>query len=184
MDALGEKPPYLRDIPLAQLLDAKIHTADFLASIGFPASDAQIEADAARSVFATLTDPDLTEIAKKQSVALLETPESVRHLVAMLTAYDWQWIEHATEIRNYLVSQLLEATQHPDPKVYMKAIELAGKIKEVGLFEERVVQRRENVSDEELEAKIREKMAKLRALERPKEEPVDAVFTEKRVERA
>lgn len=174
---LGPKPPFLRDIPVAELLDAKIATADFLSEL--PDSDAEIEADAARAVFTALTDPAQPDPAKRKAIALLETPESVRHLVAMLTQYDYELIAHADSIRNKLIAGLLEECDDPDPRVRLKAYELTGKIKEIALFEERVTVRKETLSDEELDARIRERVEKLKRLASPApQEPVDVEFTE------
>lgn len=173
---LGERPPFLRDVEVKDLLDAKIRTADFLADL--PDSDAAIEADAARAVFTALTSPQETDASRRKALALLETPESVRHLVAMLTEYDYQLVQHADAIRNKLIAALLEECDDPDPRVRLKAYELTGKIKEVALFEERVTVRKETLSDEELDSRIRERVEKLKQLAAPKEEPVDVPFTE------
>lgn len=176
---LGPKPPYLREIPLAELLDAKIHTSEFLAALGEDASDAQIEADAARQVFGALTDPNTNDSQKRQSIALLETPEAVRHLVGMLTAYDWEYVHHANEIRGKLVSSLLEDVDDPDPRVRMKAVELLGKVKEIALFEERTVVRKENVSDEEINGRLRALLEKARQRAAGAEPAVDVPYVEK-----
>lgn len=175
---IGEKPPFLRDVPVKDVLDAKIHTADFLLALGEEAHDDEIEADAARSVFAKLTDPEEPEDRKRNALGLLESPESVRHLVAMLTAYDWQYVEHASAIRGKLVASLAEDVDDPDPRVRHKAIELLGKVKEVALFEERVTVKRDNLSDAELDQKIRERMDRLKALAAPKADAVDVDFKE------
>lgn len=179
---LGPKPPFLRDIPATELLDAKLATAEFLTASGFPESDEEIEADAARSVFQTLTSTGETESSRRKALALLETPESVRHLVAMLVQYDYTLIAHADEIRNKLIAGLLEECDDPDPRVRLKAYELTGKIKEVALFEERVAVRKETLSDEELDAKIRERVNRLKELAapaaKPAEEPIDVIFKE------
>lgn len=179
MDFLAEKPPFLRDIPVKELLDAKIHTADFLTACGYaPASDEDIERDAAQRVFQTLTDPESKTQQQKQAVALLETPEAVRHLVGMLTAYDWQFVNQANEIRTYVVARLLEECDHPDPRIALKALELTGKIAEIGLFEEKVRVSKQELTDAELDSKIKARMDKLKALEAPKEVPIEAEFTE------
>jgi HEAT repeat protein len=178
---IGEKPPFLRDIPVTALLDAKIQTAELLAALGESPSDEAIEADAARSVFAALTS-EASEDRKRASISLLETPESVRHLVAMLTQYDYDLLEHADSIRQRLIAALLEDCDDPDPRVRLKAIEMTGKIKEIGLFEERVTIKRETLSDSELDSKIRERMERLRQLTLPAaalEPPIDITPTER-----
>jgi hypothetical protein len=185
MDFLAAKPPFLRDIPLKELLDAKIHTADFLVANGFTdGSDEEIEAEAARSVFQKITASDADDKSRKNAVALLETPEAVRQLVAMLTAYDWQFVNQANQIRSYVVARLLEECDHPDPRIALKALELTGKVAEVGLFEDKVRVSKQEMSDTELDAKIKERMDALKRLEAPKTETVDAIFKEVMKEKA
>jgi len=183
MDFLADKPLFLRDIAVKDLLDAKIHTADFLIAHGLaPESDEEIEKEAARSVFSALTGPNTDTKTQRQAVALLETPEAVRQLVTMLTAYDWQFITQANQIRSYVVARLLEECDHPDSRVALKALELTGKISEIGLFEERVNVKRTDMTDSELDEKIRARMERIRALEKPTEPPIEAAFTEKQGE--
>lgn len=177
---LNDKPPFLRDVPVAELLDAKIRTADFLTEAEIPVSDEAIEAEAARSVFQTITSR-AEEQEKRSAIALLETPESVRHLVAMLTQYDYELITHADAIRNKLIAGLLEECDDPDPRIRLKAYELTGKIKEIALFEEKVLVKSQQMSDSELDLKIKERMERLKRLAAPAastEAPIEAVFKE------
>lgn len=79
----------------------------------------------------------------------------------MLTAYDWQFVERAQEIRGYAVAQLIEETKHPDAKIRLRALELLGKVTEVALFTERMEVRNTSVTDAELDRKIQEKLKAL-----------------------
>jgi hypothetical protein len=79
----------------------------------------------------------------------------------MLTAYDWKFVEQATELRGYAVSQLLEETKHPDAKIRLKALELLGKVTEVALFTERVEVKKTDMTDAELDKRIKEKLERL-----------------------
>lgn len=94
-------------------------------------------------------------------ITRLDTPPAVKHLVGMLTAFDWQFVERAQEIRGYAVAQLLEETKHPDAKIRLKALELLGKVTEVALFTERMEIKSTNVTDDELDRKIKEKLEAL-----------------------
>ena len=78
-----------------------------------------------------------------------------------MTAYDWKFVEQAQELRGYAVSQLLEETKHPDAKIRLKALELLGKVTEVALFTERVEVKKNELSDTELEQRIKDKLAKM-----------------------
>ena len=143
------------------LLDAQINTADWLKELG--AEDDEFieqtaQAGAAREAFAALTTgaPDAKTIVSK-----ISTPPAVRKLVTMLSAYDWQFVEEAGKIRGKAVAQLVEEMEHPDARIRLKAIELLGKVTEIGLFTERVSIKKEELADHELDERIREKLAQL-----------------------
>jgi hypothetical protein len=76
----------------------------------------------------------------------------------MLTAYDWEFVEQAKELRGYAVSQILEETKHPDAKIRLKALDMLGRVTEVALFTERVEVKNNTLSDAEIEAKIKDKI--------------------------
>ena len=80
----------------------------------------------------------------------------------MLSQYDWDFIEQAKEIRGYVVAKLLEETKSGDPRIRLRALELTGKLTEVGSFTTRVeITSRTESSVEELTDRIKEKIARL-----------------------
>jgi hypothetical protein len=76
----------------------------------------------------------------------------------MLVAYDWAFVEQAKELRGYAVSQILEETKHPDAKIRLKALDMLGRVTEVALFTERVEVKKTDLTDAEIEAKIKDKI--------------------------
>lgn len=161
LDAPDESFVPFKKVQAADLLQAQVNTADWLKELGAE-DDEEIEqtaqAAAAREAFTALTTgaPD-----PKTAVANVTTPPAVRKLVTMLSAYDWQFVEEAGKIRGKAVAQLVEEMEHPDARIRLKAIELLGKVTEIGLFTERVSVKKEELNDEELDEKIREKLAQL-----------------------
>lgn len=156
-----EKLRMLEKATPQELFDSQITTADWLTELGAapdPLEKAQnAEANRAFTALATPASPE----EKKAALTKLTTPAAVRHLVGMLTAYDWKFVEQAQELRGYAVSQLLEETKHPDAKIRLKALELLGKVTEVALFTERVEVKKTELSDTELEQRIKDKLAKM-----------------------
>lgn len=162
-----------------QLLHAQYATAGWLAEIGAPDDEDITEEQqrlAARDAFASLTTsaPDM-----EQSAALirLKTPAAIQKLNGMLTAYDWEWIERSAELRSYAVGKILEETNNIDARVRLRALELLGKVTEVGLFTERIEIVKKSLDDKELEARVREKLENFMKLaevqdveEKPKQE--------------
>jgi hypothetical protein len=76
----------------------------------------------------------------------------------MLTAYDWAFVEQARELRGYAVAQILEEVKHPDARIRLKALQMLGTVTEVALFTERVEVKKTQMSDVELETRIKEKL--------------------------
>lgn len=152
----------LADASTAELLSAQASTADFMASLG--ACDDMIETDQlhlARTAFATVTNPAQSEAEKNKAILALKVPPAVRHLAGMLSEYDWQYVEQAKELRGYVVAKLLEETKHPDAKIRLKALELTGKLTGIDSFTTRVEVTHKESSADEIEARIRAKLASM-----------------------
>ena len=143
------------------MLNAQIKTADWLKELG--ATDDEEIIDAAQQAQATdafkavLTTPETA----KQALAKVTTPPAIQKIVGMLTAYDWHFVEEAQRLRSMAVAKIVDETDHPDARIRLKALELLGKVTEVGLFTERISIKKEELSDDELNDRIREKLAQL-----------------------
>ena len=115
------------------------------------------ETQSARKTFQkliTTTDED----ASKEALVSIKTPEAVRHLTGMLTAYDWEFIEQAKQLRGYTVAKIVEETKNSNANIRLKALTLLGKVTEVGLFTEKIEIKKDELSDAELELRIKEKL--------------------------
>ena len=144
------------------ILAAQVATSSWLEELGAPPDDeviADIEKADARKAFGTLTT-NTTTLEQKAALAQLKTPEAVRHLTGMLSAYDWEFIEQAKELRGYTVAKLVEETQNSNPNIRLKALALLGKVTEVGLFTEKIEIKKEELSDGELDQRIKDKLSK------------------------
>lgn len=146
-----------------EVVDAQIETAKWLEELGCADDNDvfdQIQENNARDAFAAMVANTTPEQQKTQLVRI-NTPQAVKHLVGMLTAYDWHFVEQAKEIRGYAVAQLVEETKHPDAKIRLKALELLGKVTEVALFTERVEVKKTEMTDAELENRIKDKLERM-----------------------
>jgi hypothetical protein len=76
----------------------------------------------------------------------------------MLTAYDWEFVNQAKELRGYTVAKLVEETQNPNASIRLKALGLLGKVTEIGLFTDKIEVQKEALTDTELEQRIKEKL--------------------------
>jgi hypothetical protein len=143
-------------------VDAKASTAQWLKSLGAVDESTAIDnaqAKAARESFANIVAAKSTEITQA-SLAGVSTPQAVQHLVGMLSAYDWQFVTEAQKLRGYAVAKILEEVENPSANIRLKALALLGKVTEVGLFTEKIEVKKDEISDDELNQKIKDKLAK------------------------
>jgi len=157
-----EAPPPVEKTTPIQALDGKINTSDWLKSMGAPDTEAvvsELEKTQARETFTALTTNAPTADAHAM-VSKLETPQAVRHLTSMLTAYDWEFIQQAKELRGYAVAKILEECEHPTASIRLKALALLGKVTEVGLFTEKIEVKKTDMTEDEVDRKLKEKLAK------------------------
>jgi len=143
-----------------EVLSAQVATADWLEELGVQSDDDivdHLEKSHAREAFhsAVTAQP---EADQKSKLAQLKTPVAVRHLTGMLTAYDWEFVEQAKELRGYAVAKILEEVENPNANIRLKALGLLGKITEVGLFTEKIEVKQIESTDAEIEQRIKEKL--------------------------
>jgi len=163
VDAHSKKAIQALDKANAQdVLDAQVSTTLWLESMGVEDDQkilADAEANAARKVFTDLATA-APEEQTKSNLTTLKTPQAVRHLVTMLSAYDWEFVEQAKNLRGMAVAKIIEETNHPDARIRLKALEMLGKVTEVGLFTEKIEVKKAALSDVEIEQRIKDKLNK------------------------
>jgi hypothetical protein len=77
----------------------------------------------------------------------------------MLTAYDWEFVNQAKQLRGYAVAKLLEECENPNSNIRLKALGLLGKVTEVGLFTDKIEVKKTDLTEEEIDKKLKEKLA-------------------------
>lgn len=115
------------------------------------------EVEATRTAFSALTGLDKN--TSPPDVTSYPT-QSLRYLDSMLSQYDQELVNSAVRIREYVKNKLLEETESPDGRIRIRALELLGKMKDVGLFTDRVEVTYKTKSDEELVAEINKRLEK------------------------
>ena len=137
---------------------ASAKTAELLKELGDEIEVSDEDAARAQELFESTRTPTKHE---------RNLPGVMMHLNAMLTQYDHMIIDDAQQVRTYVTNRLLEESNDDDPKIRMRALELLGKISDVGLFTERKEITVKHQSSEELEDMI------LRKLDNLMGEPID-----------
>jgi hypothetical protein len=142
-----------------ETLSAQIKTSEWLSQFADEDDEILSEAQQEKVVDAfnalTTSDP-----RSKERLLQLDLPEEIKAAVGMVTAYQWKFVEQAEELRSMAVANIVKEVHHPDARIRLKALELLGKVTEVALFTDRVAIKNEDVTDEELDARIKEKLGK------------------------
>jgi hypothetical protein len=160
-DLLQDQTPFSPLDPLtpAQTLNAQKKTSDWLAQ--FNDDDEAVlnktQEEKTTDAFNALIRADPLA---KQKLLELDLPEEIKTAVGMVTAYQWRFIEQAESLRSMSVAKIVKETDHPDARIRLKALEMLGKVTEVALFTDRISVKSEDVSDEELDARIKEKLGR------------------------
>lgn len=89
------------------------------------------------------------------------TPAALRALDTQLRQFSANIIEDAAQVRNYVTNKLLEESANPDPRIRIKALELLGKISDVGLFAEKREVTITHQTSDELRDALRAKLTRL-----------------------
>lgn len=120
---------------------------------------------AATLVNAYAQDPEkVNKQLKPNNIAQL-TPASLIQTRAILDEFGHLVAKQASELRHLVTNKLILETENPDARVRMKALELLGKISDVGLFTDRTEVTITHQSTDDLKNRLREKLQKLKAVD-------------------
>ena len=155
---LDEATP-VEKAPPAHVIAAQAATAQWLEDLGEAAEGTGNDAFMAREAFVCISkgSPDEQQRAR---LLTLNSPPAVQHLVAMLTAYDWEFVNQARELRGYVVAGLVKESTDANAKVRLRALELLGKVTEVASFTERSEVHHVHTTDQEIDEKIKAKLSR------------------------
>ena len=166
-------PEELPPMDLKKRTDAAAETAKELADHGVNLEPTKEDEDiAARLVTAYADDPENTskKVTTKRAATL--TPASLVLTNNILQEFGHSVVESALQVRHLVTNKLIDETENPDPRVRIRALELLGKISDVGLFAEKSEVTITHQSTDDLRARLREKLQKLST---PEEDIQDAV---------
>ena len=149
-------------------IDTDVPLADYPPTF----ADLRQRVDAAFAALAQLeTDVEVTdedqEVAravlagdKRPTPTVLSSPGTIVQIKAILSEYDKAVVESAAQIRTFVTNKLLLESESPDPRIRIKALELLGKISDVGLFTEKTEITMRHRPTEELEQLLRERLTR------------------------
>ena len=112
--------------------------------------------------------------AKKEAQALFL--QTAIKIAAILNEYDKNIIRDAAQIRTYVTNKLIELSNSGNPRDELRALELLGKVSDVGLFVEKSEIQIKHTSSDSLEQIIKDKINRI--LGRENVEIEDAIYEE------
>lgn len=107
-------------------------------------------------------DPEATsKAATPQNIAKLP-PQSLIFTRNILDEFGQQVVTRSVEIRHLVTNKLILESENPDARIRMRALELLGKITDVGLFTERSEVTITHQSTDDLKNALKEKLQRLK----------------------
>ena len=149
-------------IDLKDRAEAAGNTAEQLAEHVLEVQTTQEDRDnAAKLVAAYAENPENAskKVTNKRAASL--TPASLVLTDAILKEFGQSVVENSLHIRHLVTNKLLLESENPDARIRMRALELLGKISDVGLFAEKSEVTITHQSTDDLRARLKGKLEKL-----------------------
>lgn len=161
-------------IDLKDRVEAAANTAKELENHGLDIEPTQEDKDVTAKISTAYSgDPETTSKKVNNKKLSTVTPASIVMTHGILKEFGRSVVESSRQIRDLVTNKLLIESENPDPRVRIRALELLGKISDVGLFSEKSEITVTHQSTDDLREKLRQKLAKL---VNPEEEVEDAVL--------
>ena len=166
----------VRQLDLSERVEAMDNTVKELEKHGL---DVQYD-DVDKEVAATLStsyaqDADKTSRTVTNTRAAKLTPPSIKLANSIIQEFNHSVVESSIQLRHLVTNKLIIEAENPDAKVRMRALELLGKISDVGLFTEKSEVTITHQTTDDIKEKLRAKLSKL---VNPEPEMEDAVVVD------
>jgi len=143
-------------------------TATLMAELGMPFEMTEADEEIARKLFQEVDKKRVkTKSHRKQpsedeiNPPQLYTGNVALKLAALLTDYDHRVVLDATQARTYITNRLLEISKCGDAKYELRALELFGKMSDIGAFSEKSEITITHRTSDDLKQAIQEKIERL-----------------------
>jgi hypothetical protein len=138
------------------------NTAGLMFELGMPFEMTQEDHDAAAKLFSQMDKKRGKSVSKEDvNPPELYTGNVALKLTALLTEYDHRVVLDATQARTYVMNRLLELSNCGDSKSELRALELIGKMSDVGAFTEKSEVTITHRASSDLREILKEKLSKL-----------------------
>jgi hypothetical protein len=147
---------------LAAKTAAAAATASFLSEYGLEVKVGAEDKDTAAALAVSYAEnPDKTSKAATIKRVGKLTPATLLLTDRILKDFGHSVVESAAQVRHLVTNKLIEETENPDPRVRIRALELLGKISDVGLFAEKTEVTITHQTTDDLRERLRQKLVKL-----------------------
>lgn len=149
-------------IELPDRLEALAKTVEELEKHGLDTTPRADDEDVAATLLdAHAQDPDKARKMVTTNRAATLTPASIQIAAGVIKEFNHSVVDSALQLRHLVTNKLIIESENPDPRVRMRALELLGKISDVGLFTEKSEVTITHQTTDDLKEKLREKLTKL-----------------------
>ena len=138
--------------------DAAVKTAEYLELDTTPTEETKAEAEQMLYNLAE-NEPKANKVLLKKASEI--KPATYHDVKALLDEFSIRVVDSAVQIRLLVTNKLLLESGNDDPKIRIRALELLGKITDVGLFTEKTEVTINQRSTQDLTATLRDKIRKL-----------------------
>jgi hypothetical protein len=164
-DDLGGQQDLLRSARAAA------NAARLLAEHGLPMETTPEDQQVASALLTQYaTDPIATSAAATPQRLGKLTPAALVLTADVLEQFGHQIVQDAVQVRHLVMNKLVQETENPDPRIRIRALELLGKITDVGLFTERSEVTVTHQTTEDLRERLRQKLMQLKDVTPAKDE--------------
>jgi len=149
-------------IPLTERIAAAAETTKLLAEHGLEIEASNADRNNAAAI-ATAFAEDPVKTAKKatprRTAAL--TPATLLLTDRILKDFGHSVVKNSIQIRHLVTNKLIEETENPDARIRIRALELLGKVSDVGLFAEKAEVTVTHQTTDDIRDRLRNKLTKL-----------------------
>jgi hypothetical protein len=149
-------------IPLTERIAAAAETTKLLAEHGLEIEASNADRNNAAAI-ATAFAEDPVRTAKKatprRTAAL--TPATLLLTDRILKDFGHSVVKNSIQIRHLVTNKLIEETENPDARIRIRALELLGKVSDVGLFAEKAEVTVTHQTTDDIRDRLRDKLTKL-----------------------
>jgi hypothetical protein len=154
------RAPDMKDLTIKTSAAAK--TVEYLHANGLKVEATNEDKDTAAALAVSYAEnPHKTsKVATPKRVAQL-TPATLLLTDRILKDFGHSVVKSAAQVRHLVTNKLIEETENPDPRIRIRALELLGKVSDVGLFAEKSEVTITHQTSDDLKDKLREKLSRL-----------------------